>query len=107
VTKHPRAHNRDTSASCPRQRLSFAIPAPGWTSPTWSEGPLRPPEGSGLPIACRCRPNVDSTAASGARLATLAVDQEFEGVTGRYFEGAKEIRPSNDSYDATMRADSQ
>ena len=33
-------------------------------------------------------------------IAALAVDPTFEGVSGRYYEGAKEIRSSRDSYDA-------
>ena len=53
----------------------------------------------------RLLPNVNSTAVSGRRLAALAVDQKFDGVTGRYFEGAKEIRSSTDSYDLTKAAD--
>jgi NAD(P)-dependent dehydrogenase (short-subunit alcohol dehydrogenase family) len=55
--------------------------------------------------ALRLLPNVHSTATSGGRLAALAVDPAFEGVTGRYFEGVKEIRSSADSYDATKAAD--
>ena len=50
-------------------------------------------------------PNVNSTRTSGGRLAALAVDPAFDGVTGTYFEGAKEIRSSADSYDAAKAAD--
>jgi light-dependent protochlorophyllide reductase len=53
----------------------------------------------------RLLPNVNSTRTSGARLAALAVDPAFEGVTGRYYEGAKEIRSSADSYDTAKAAD--
>jgi NAD(P)-dependent dehydrogenase (short-subunit alcohol dehydrogenase family) len=49
--------------------------------------------------ALRMLPNVNSTRTSGSRLAALAVDPAFEGVSGRYYEGAKEIRSSRDSYD--------
>lgn len=55
--------------------------------------------------ALRLLPNVNSTAVSGRRLAALAVDPAFEGVTGRYFEGAKEIRSSTDSYDLWKATD--
>ena len=53
----------------------------------------------------RLLPNVNSTRTSGARLAALAVDPAFEGVTGRYYEGAEEIRSSVDSYDTAKAAD--
>jgi hypothetical protein len=53
----------------------------------------------------RLLPNVNSTRTSGSGLAALAVDPAFEGVTGRYYEGAKEIRSSADSYDAVMALD--
>nr|WP_296766151.1 SDR family NAD(P)-dependent oxidoreductase [Rhodococcus sp. (in: high G+C Gram-positive bacteria)] len=55
--------------------------------------------------ALRLLPNVNSSTASGARLAALAVDEAFEGVSGRYFEGAKDIRSSTDSYDVAKAAD--
>lgn len=47
----------------------------------------------------RVLPNVNSTRASGARLAALAADARFDGVTGTYFEGKRQIRSSQDSYD--------
>ena len=53
----------------------------------------------------RVLPNVNSTRASGRRLAALAGDPAFDGVTGTYFEGAKEIRSSSDSYDPAMARD--
>jgi NAD(P)-dependent dehydrogenase (short-subunit alcohol dehydrogenase family) len=53
----------------------------------------------------RVLPNVNSTGTSGGRLAALAVDPAFDGVTGRYYEGAREIRSSADSYDAAKAAD--
>jgi NAD(P)-dependent dehydrogenase (short-subunit alcohol dehydrogenase family) len=55
--------------------------------------------------ALRLLPNVNSTRTSGRRLAALAVDPAFEGATGRYYEGAKEIRSSVDSYDAAKALD--
>jgi NAD(P)-dependent dehydrogenase (short-subunit alcohol dehydrogenase family) len=53
----------------------------------------------------RLLPNVNSTRTSGSRLAALAVDPAFEGVTGRYYEGAKDIRSSDDSYDVVKALD--
>lgn len=53
----------------------------------------------------RVLPNVNTTRTSGSRLAALAVDPAFDGVTGRYYEGAKEIRSSADSYDEDKAAD--
>ncbi|MCP9271033.1 SDR family NAD(P)-dependent oxidoreductase [Mycolicibacterium arenosum] len=53
----------------------------------------------------RVLPNVNTTRTSGRRLAALAVDPAFEGVTGRYYEGVKEIRSSPDSYDEAKAAD--
>jgi light-dependent protochlorophyllide reductase len=53
----------------------------------------------------RVLPNVNSTRSSGRRLAALAVDPAFEGVTGAYFEGVKAIRSSEDSYDAGKALD--
>jgi NAD(P)-dependent dehydrogenase (short-subunit alcohol dehydrogenase family) len=57
-----------------------------------------------LPVL-RVLPNVNSARRSGRRLAALAVDPSFEGVTGAYFEGAKAIRSSEDSYDAAKALD--
>jgi light-dependent protochlorophyllide reductase len=53
----------------------------------------------------RLLPNVNSTRTSGSRLAALAVDPAFEGISGRYYEGAREIRSSHDSYDKAKALD--
>lgn len=53
----------------------------------------------------RALPNVNTTATSGRRLAALAIDPEFAGITGEYFEGHKAIRSSVDSYDAAKALD--
>ena len=53
----------------------------------------------------RVLPNVNSTRTSGRRLAALAGDPAFDGVTGAYFEGAKAIRSSPDSYDLAKARD--
>ncbi|KAL5333464.1 NAD(P)-binding protein [Aspergillus crustosus] len=43
-------------------------------------------------------PNIHTPAESGAALARLAVGADLEGVSGKYFEGRKEIPSSVDSY---------
>jgi NAD(P)-dependent dehydrogenase (short-subunit alcohol dehydrogenase family) len=43
--------------------------------------------------------NTNSPDRSGRNLAALAIAPEFDGVSGRYFEGIKEIRSSELSYD--------
>lgn len=53
----------------------------------------------------RVLPNVNSTRASGARLAALVSDPRFAGVTGTYFEGEHPIRSSADSYDRAKARD--
>jgi light-dependent protochlorophyllide reductase len=53
----------------------------------------------------RVLPNVNSTRSSGARLAALAVDPRFDDVTGAYFEGTRQIRSSEDSYDRDKALD--
>ncbi len=53
----------------------------------------------------RVLPNVNSTRTSGRRLAALAVNPAFNGETGRYFEGAKPIDSSKDSYDTAKSLD--
>ena len=47
----------------------------------------------------RVLPNVNSTRASGTRLAALVTDPSFDGVTGKYYEGGKAVRSSVDSHD--------
>lgn len=55
--------------------------------------------------ALRVLPNVNAVRTSGARLAALVWDPRFDGVTGEYFEGAKAIRSSADSYDEALARD--
>lgn len=43
-------------------------------------------------------PNIHSPQESGAALARLAIGKDVEGVSGKYFEGMKEIKSSVDSY---------
>ena len=50
-------------------------------------------------------PQVHTTRVSGARLAALASDARFDGVTGEYFAGRKAVRSSADSYDRDKALD--
>jgi hypothetical protein len=43
-------------------------------------------------------PNVHSPQESGTALARLAVGEDVEGVSGKYFEGMKQIKSSVESY---------
>jgi NAD(P)-dependent dehydrogenase (short-subunit alcohol dehydrogenase family) len=52
-----------------------------------------------LPAARLFVRNVNSTQISGQALANLATAERYAGVTGRYFEGEKEIPSSDLSYD--------
>ncbi len=54
-----------------------------------------------LPLLRRVvSPNIHAPAESGAALARLIYDPALEGVTGKYFEGLRDIRSSADSYDS-------
>ncbi|OBF35881.1 alanine-phosphoribitol ligase [Mycobacterium sp. ACS1612] len=55
--------------------------------------------------ALRVLPNVNSTRASGRRLAALVNDARFDGVSGRYFEGRRPIKSSEESYDRDKACD--
>lgn len=55
--------------------------------------------------ALRILPNVNSTRLSGRRLAALAANPRYDGVTGAYFEGTRQIRSSADSYDRDKALD--
>jgi hypothetical protein len=49
--------------------------------------------------------NVNSVESSGKNLARLVLDPKLEGVSGRYFEGQKEMRSSELSYDRENAAE--
>lgn len=55
--------------------------------------------------ALRVLPNVNSIRSSGRRLAALVGDASYDGITGAYFEGARQIRSSVDSYDREKALD--
>jgi hypothetical protein len=50
-------------------------------------------------------PNVNSTAQSGRALANLVSEPRFEGVSGKYFEGVREVPSSKDSYDPAIASE--
>ena len=55
--------------------------------------------------ALRVLPNVNSTRTSGRNLAALIDDARFDGVSGAYFEGRRQIKSSADSYDRDKALD--
>jgi hypothetical protein len=55
--------------------------------------------------ALRILPQVRSTRQSGRDLAALAADPQFEGISGRYYDGRKPIRSSEESYDRAKALD--
>ena len=77
------------------------MPGTGPDPHLWSGGPIR----VALVIAASAlilRPlsaNIHTPNESGRALARLVVDPALESVSGRYFEGLKEIRSSVESYD--------
>ncbi len=50
-------------------------------------------------------PNIHSPSESGAALARLVMERDLTGVSGKYFEGSREIRSSIESYDAGRAAE--
>jgi len=57
-----------------------------------------------LPVL-RVLPGIRSTRRSGADLAALVGDPRYDGVTGVYFDGTRQIRSSRASYDEALAAD--
>jgi NAD(P)-dependent dehydrogenase (short-subunit alcohol dehydrogenase family) len=55
--------------------------------------------------ALRVLPSVRSARTSGEDLAALVSDPSYAGVSGRYFDGRKQIRSSEDSYDTEKARD--
>ncbi|KAL2072435.1 hypothetical protein VTL71DRAFT_11778 [Oculimacula yallundae] len=59
-----------------------------------------------IPLARRLvHPNIHTPKESGAALANLATGKEFEGISGKYFEGNREIKSSVDSYNVAFQDD--
>jgi NAD(P)-dependent dehydrogenase (short-subunit alcohol dehydrogenase family) len=57
-----------------------------------------------LPVM-RLLPHVHSARTSGRRLAALVADPALAGVTGRYYDGDRDIQSSFESYDLAKAAD--
>jgi hypothetical protein len=55
--------------------------------------------------ALRVLPQVNSTTTSGRRLAALAADERYAGLSGAYFDGLEPARSSADSYDEEKARD--
>lgn len=58
-----------------------------------------------LPVLRPFVPNVNSVARSGKALAKMVTEPRFERISGKYFQGAREVPSSKDSYDPAMAAD--
>ena len=58
-----------------------------------------------IPLLRIIMPNIHTPVSSGKALARLAVGEDAEGVSGKYFEGMKEIKSSKDSYDESKQED--
>ena len=50
-------------------------------------------------------PNVNGTRQSGRALARLVTDPQLEGVSGRYFQGFRDVPSSKESYDGGKAAE--
>lgn len=68
-------------------------------------GPLQRFAWHAIMPALRVLPQVRSAGQSGRDLAALVSDPAYEGVTGRYFDGRRDIRSSVDSFDLDKAAD--
>ena len=58
-----------------------------------------------LPVLTDLPINAHTTKQSGEALARLAIDPEYDGVTGQYFEGVAAVRSSDASYDRDLAKD--
>lgn len=58
-----------------------------------------------LPVLRPFVPNVNSVTRSGRSLANMVAEPGFERVSGKYFQGARKVPSSKDSYDPAMAAD--
>jgi hypothetical protein len=58
-----------------------------------------------LPVLRPFVPNVNSAARSGRALADIATGPAFERISGKYFQGTREVPSSKDSYDPAMASE--
>jgi light-dependent protochlorophyllide reductase len=55
-----------------------------------------------LPVLRPFVPNVNSAARSGRALANMITDPRFDRISGKYFQGARDVPSSKDSYDPVI-----
>ena len=58
-----------------------------------------------LPVLRPFVPNVNSVARSGRSLANMVTEARFERISGKYFQGTRDVPSSKDSYDPAMASD--
>jgi light-dependent protochlorophyllide reductase len=58
-----------------------------------------------LPVLRPFVPNVNSVARSGRSLASMVTEPRFDRISGKYFQGARDVPSSKDSYDPAMAAE--
>ncbi|MGC1397028.1 SDR family NAD(P)-dependent oxidoreductase [Candidatus Binatus sp.] len=58
-----------------------------------------------LPVLRPFVPNVNSVARSGRSLANIVTDPRLERISGKYFQGTRDVPSSKDSYDPAMATD--
>jgi light-dependent protochlorophyllide reductase len=58
-----------------------------------------------LPVLRPFVPNVNSVARSGRSLADMVTEPRFERISGKYFQGTRDVPSSKDSYDPAMASD--
>jgi light-dependent protochlorophyllide reductase len=58
-----------------------------------------------LPVLRPFVPNVNSVARSGRSLASMVTEPRFERISGKYFQGARDVPSSKDSYDPAIAAE--
>jgi light-dependent protochlorophyllide reductase len=58
-----------------------------------------------LPVLRPFVPNVNSVARSGKSLANMVTDSRLERISGKYFQGTRDVPSSKDSYDPAMATD--
>jgi light-dependent protochlorophyllide reductase len=58
-----------------------------------------------LPVLRPFVPNVNSVARSGKSLASMITEPRFERISGKYFQGARDVPSSKDSYEPAMASE--
>jgi NAD(P)-dependent dehydrogenase (short-subunit alcohol dehydrogenase family) len=95
--------DRRLAALAPGQRITVNAFDPGFMPATGlarDYGPVaRFVTTSVLPLLTLWWPNANRVQTSARRLARLAIDPRYQGVSGRYFSRGRPARSSNDSYD--------